>query len=131
MTVTASGGCAWYVINTNSWITIVSGTNGTGNGTVTYTVAANASASARSGNIRIGDQIFLATQSGNTDPSCTYSILPSSRAHGSGGATNTVAVATQNGCTWSVVNTNASWIIISSLTNTTGSATVGYFVAAT
>jgi hypothetical protein len=128
--VSSSGGCTCYVINTNSWITIVSGTNGTGNGTMTYTVSANASASALSGNIRIGDQVFLVTQSGNANPTCTYSILPSSRTHGSGSATNTVALTTQNGCTWSVVNTNASWITIISLTNTTGSGTVGYTLTA-
>jgi len=50
-------GCAWTVITTNPWISIVSGSNGTGPGTVTYTVASNSTSSVRSGNVRIADKV--------------------------------------------------------------------------
>src|SRR5437773_704606 len=41
--VTAGSGCAWSVSNPNAWITITSGGSGTGNGAVSYTLAANTS----------------------------------------------------------------------------------------
>jgi hypothetical protein len=62
--VATQAGCAWNVINTNSWIRIVSGTNGIGNGTITYVVTVNPTASIRSGNIQIGSQTFRVTQAG-------------------------------------------------------------------
>jgi hypothetical protein len=122
-------GCAWGVVNTNTWVSIVSGTstNGAGSGTLVYTVAANASPSARSGNIRIGSENFLITQLGIVT-NCTFSISPSSRSHGMGNATGTVSVTTQSGCAWSVIETN-SWISILSSLNNSSSGIVIYSLA--
>ncbi|MEK6283136.1 MAG: kelch repeat-containing protein [Acidobacteriota bacterium] len=64
VTVSAVGGCAWTATATESWITINSGSPGTGGGTVNYSVAAN-SGGARTGRILIADQMFVITQSGN------------------------------------------------------------------
>ncbi len=60
-----AGGCAWSVYNTNDWVTIDSSPNMTNSGTVTYTVATNPAAMARSGSIIIAGQVFTLTQSGN------------------------------------------------------------------
>src|SRR5206468_1042905 len=38
--VTATAGCAWAAVSNDNWLTITSGSNGTGNGTVNYSVAA-------------------------------------------------------------------------------------------
>lgn len=53
--------CSWNIVNSNSWITITSGTSGTGNATVTYNVAANTGMQ-RTGTLTIADQIFTITQ---------------------------------------------------------------------
>ena len=42
ITITASTGCAWTVSNFPTWATITGAASGTGNGTVSYQVAANA-----------------------------------------------------------------------------------------
>jgi hypothetical protein len=40
--ITTSPGCPWGVFNTPSWVTVTSAASGTGNGTASYQVAANA-----------------------------------------------------------------------------------------
>src|SRR5437867_3519391 len=125
--VTASSSvCAWTVANTNTWITITSGTAGVGNGTVDYTVAANPSPIARTGVVAIAQQLFTVQQQGVP---CTYSISPASRLHGYGAASNSVSVTTSSGCTWTVINTNG-WITIISATSSAGDGIVSYTVAA-
>jgi hypothetical protein len=124
--VTTLAGCAWTVSNTNTWVSIVSGTNGIGSGTIIYTVAANPTALARSGNLLVGDQLFAITQSGS---SCAYALSPASGSHNSASLTGLVSVTTAVGCNWTVFNTNA-WISILSGANGTGSSTVIYKVTA-
>src|SRR6266568_1622283 len=125
--VTASSNvCAWTVVNTNTWITTMSATSGTGDSTVNYTVAANPSPLARTGVVVIAQQIFTVQQQG---VACTYSVSPTSRTHGYGAASNSVSVTTSSGCPWTVVNTN-TWITITSPTSGAGDGTVSYEVAA-
>lgn len=74
--------CSWLSTSNNSWITITSGLNGTGDGTVNYSVAENTGASSRTGTISIGitdsdsKQTFTITQDGKPEdnpPPPTYS----------------------------------------------------------
>ncbi|HEX5732816.1 MAG TPA: BACON domain-containing carbohydrate-binding protein [Blastocatellia bacterium] len=51
--VTTAAGCAWNAKADVSWITITSASAGTGNGSVTYSVAANTGPSGRNGTITI------------------------------------------------------------------------------
>ena len=63
--VTTGAGCTWTATsNASTWVSISSGNNGTGNGTVNYTVAANASASSRTGTMTVGGQTFTVNQAG-------------------------------------------------------------------
>src|SRR5438128_12625307 len=57
VSVTTASGCAWTVVNTNGWITILSPTNGLGSGSVSYAVNANLSVNWRTGVVMIADQI--------------------------------------------------------------------------
>ena len=50
--------------NNTSWITITSGSSGTGNGTVTYNVTANTSTTSRPGTLTIAGQTLNVTQAG-------------------------------------------------------------------
>lgn len=62
--VTSTGG-PWTAATTDSWITVDSPTGETtGDGTVNYTVAANATGTSRTGAITIGDKSFSVTQLG-------------------------------------------------------------------
>jgi hypothetical protein len=61
-----SSSCSWTAASNNtSWITITSGTSGTGNGTVNYSVAANTGAT-RTGSITVAGQTFSISQSASS-----------------------------------------------------------------
>jgi CSLREA domain-containing protein len=61
--VMAGSGCTWAAVSdAPTWLTISSGASGTGNGTVTYSVAANPSSSPRSGTLTIAGETFTVTQ---------------------------------------------------------------------
>jgi uncharacterized delta-60 repeat protein len=59
--VTAQVGCTYTAVSNNSFITITSGASGSGNGTVTFTVAANPGV-ARTGTITVAGRTFTVNQ---------------------------------------------------------------------
>jgi hypothetical protein len=63
--VTTGSTCDWTAISDANWVTIIAGNSGTGNGTVSYTVAANPSGSPRNGNVLVAGFVFNITQLGN------------------------------------------------------------------
>src|SRR6185369_329753 len=75
VTVTAGAGCGWTAVSNDAWITITSGSSGSGNGSVGYSVAANVGGT-RNGTITIAGQTFTVTQTG---PGCSYNVTPSSQ----------------------------------------------------
>ncbi|HEU4510023.1 MAG TPA: PQQ-binding-like beta-propeller repeat protein [Pyrinomonadaceae bacterium] len=62
-TVNAPGGCNWTAVPSDSFITITSGANGSGNGSVSFSVASN-NGPARSATIVVGGQVFTINQGG-------------------------------------------------------------------
>lgn len=61
--VTTTAGCNWSVTNVPAWVSVTSGANGTGSGTVNYTVTANGGA-ARNVSLAAGGQSHTISQSG-------------------------------------------------------------------
>jgi glucose/arabinose dehydrogenase len=61
-TVTLDHRCAWQATASANWITITSASMGTGNGTITYSVAANATGKSRVGTISFGKTVFTVKQ---------------------------------------------------------------------
>ena len=62
VTVTTSTGCTWNATSSESWLTVVSGSSGTGAGVVMFRVAANTSGLARAASLTIGGQTFTVNQ---------------------------------------------------------------------
>ncbi len=54
--------CAWTAVSNASWITVSSGSSGTGNGTVGYSVAASTLCTPRTGTVTVADKTFTVTQ---------------------------------------------------------------------
>jgi hypothetical protein len=124
--VTTQASCAWTATSTATWITITPGpASGTGSATVLYSVAANDTTAERIGSIQIGGQTHTITQAAMV---CTYALDPTSRSFLSAGGPGSVAIETHSACAWTATS-SASWIAVS-LPSGTGSATVGYTVAA-
>jgi hypothetical protein len=123
--VTTTTGCAWTAGSNASWITVTSGSPGTGNGSVGYTVAANTGA-LRTGTVTIAGHPFTVTQAAATAP-CTYSIAPTSDSIPVLGGSGSVSVTTASGCMWTA-SSNASWINVTSGSTGTGNGSVGFSV---
>jgi hypothetical protein len=64
VSVTAPAGSDWVASSGSTWITITSGSSGTGNGTVNYSVSANPNTSGRTGTLTVAGQTFTVTQAG-------------------------------------------------------------------
>jgi subtilisin len=64
--VTAGGGCGWSAVSNAAWITISSGTSGSGGGAVNFNVAPNASNETRTGTLTIAGRAFTVDQAANT-----------------------------------------------------------------
>ena len=61
ISVSTAAGCTWTAVSNDSWITITSGTSGSGNGTVSWTVSQNTGAK-RTGTITVAGRTFNVTQ---------------------------------------------------------------------
>jgi hypothetical protein len=77
VTVSAASLCSWTAASSESWININSGASGTGNGTVSYSVAANSQGLPRVGTLSVAGLVFAITQDvangGNTQVNLTVS----------------------------------------------------------
>lgn len=126
--VTTGTGCSWTAISGATWLTITSGSSGSGGGTVLFTVSANTTTSSRTANIVIAGQIIPITQSAASS-ACTVSLSASSATFHSPGGTGTLFITTGSGCTWTATS-SSSWIVITGGSGGTGSGTITYQVSA-
>jgi uncharacterized protein (TIGR03437 family) len=128
ITVTAGSGCTWTAAsNATSWLTITGGASGTGNGTVSYTVAANTSTASRTGTITVGGQTFTVTQAAAA--ACSYLIAPTSyNMAAQGGSSSFTVTVSGSSCSWTAsVSSNAtSWLHLGSTTSGTTNGSVSF-----
>ncbi|MBF8277623.1 MAG: hypothetical protein HW390_2696 [Candidatus Brocadiaceae bacterium] len=123
----SSGSCSWTAVSSAYWLTITSGSSGTGNGTVAYEVLANTGSSPRTGTMTIAGRTFTVTQDGF---SCSYTLSPTSQTFSAGGGAGTVGVTSSSGsCGWTAVS-NTAWVTITAGGSETGNGTVYYSVSA-
>ncbi len=64
VSVSAPGGCIWTATESVDWLTITSGSSGSGNGAVNYSVSENPDPTSRSAVITIAGEIYTVTQEG-------------------------------------------------------------------
>jgi hypothetical protein len=124
--VTTTSGCTWTAVSQSAWITVTSGSSGSGNGSVGFSAAAN-TGPARSGSILIAGETVSVTQPSGT--TCSYSITPTSRSVPVGGGNSTFSVATTSGCAWTA-ESEVGWITITSGASGSGNGTVGFTASA-
>jgi hypothetical protein len=117
--------CAWTATSNVSWITVTSGTTGTGSGTVGYSVAANTASFSRFGALTIGGFNFTVSQAGT---SCTSTLSSNSITIGAAASNVSVGLTTSADCAWTA-SSAASWVTVLTPSGT-GPASVGLSVAA-
>jgi hypothetical protein len=122
-------GCPWSAASNDSWISLTSPANGSGEARVQFTTAANTGTSARTGSITVAAQRVTVRQLAASEAQpCTYTLDPANRSIPAGGGEGTVTVSTRADCTWSVSD-DAGWV--SAATDSgQGDATVRYTVQA-
>jgi uncharacterized repeat protein (TIGR03803 family) len=119
--------CSWTAVSNDSFITITSGSSGTGNGKVDYAVPGNTNTTALSGTMTIAGQTFTVNQAAG---GCTFKLSPKAGKIKAAGGSATVKVKPNfNDCAWTAVS-NDSFIMITSGASGTGKGTVSYAVAA-
>ena len=128
-TVTTNTNCAWTAVSNNSWITIVAGATGTGNGAVSYRVDPNTLTTSRQGTMTIAGQTVTVTQAAGV--ACSYSITPTSNPtmQALGGSSSIAVIVTAgSSCSWtaSVSSSAFSWLHLGSTTSGTGNGSVDY-----
>ena len=127
--VTAPNGCSWTVSSTVSWISVLSGASGSGNGAFLYSVAPNTSAASRSGSLTIANQSLSVTEAAAAPSGAP--LTPSSAAFSSAGGHGSVTVTLPSPTAYWSATSNSSWItIVSGATSANGNTTVTYSVAA-
>ena len=124
--VATDGSCDWTAVSNVGWITITSGSSGTGTGVVSYSVSANTSAVGLTGTLTIAGQTFTVTEGGVP---CTYALSATSAAYSSSGGGGSISVSAPGGCVWTA-SSNVGWITITSGGSGTGNGTVNYSVSA-
>jgi len=117
ISVTTQSDCIWDAVPSESWITITSGSSGTGSGTVKYKVSANTITppSSRTGNITVKGKTHTITQNGAINvllptageaiPSGTTSYTISWEAPAEA-VTFKLKLSLDNGITWTTIASN-------------------------
>jgi hypothetical protein len=123
--VSAGSGCGWTAVSNASWIAIRAGGSGTGSGTVSYSVAANLTASNRTGTLRVAGQTLTVTQN-----ACAFGVSPNTVSLSRGGGSGAVSLTATAGCPWTAAS-SAAWLTITSGSGGTGSATIAFAATAT
>ncbi len=116
--ITTGTGCTWTAIPSAAWMTITSANTGTGNGAVSFSVAAS-DGTARAGSIGIGGQTFAIVQAVNTGPTITAATGIA--------ATQNVAATTVTIATVSDAETPVGALTVTALTIPTG-ITIGTII---
>lgn len=107
VSVNAPSSCAWTAVSNAPFLTVTSGSSGSGAGSVGYGVAGNSTGNVRAGTLTIGGQTFTVTQQG-----CSYTASMPPLMPPAGGPT-TVTVTAGSGCSWSAQSDAAFAAIVS------------------
>jgi subtilisin family serine protease len=116
--------CPWTASSNANWITITSGSSGTGNGSVVFSVAANNSPNSRTGTLTVAGFTVTVTQ----NDACVYTLSQSSDSFTAAGGPGSVNVNVLNGCSWTATSP-VGWVTITSGASGSGNGTVNYSVA--
>jgi hypothetical protein len=118
----APSDCAWTATSSASWLVVTSGSQGSGNGIVSYGVARNPDPVGRTGAIAVADKTFIVRQGGDIG-SCQYSLSPVAFDPCMPAGSATATLTTQAGCSWTVAP-NTSWLTVPSGSSGSGSTAI-------
>lgn len=108
ISVTASAGCSWTAQSSYNWISITSGSSGSGSGNVDFSVATN-SGPTRTGSLIVAGQTVIVHQAGqaNFNASSPYLVLPE--------------------CIWAAASGGGTWVTDVQVVDVTGGSMVSIY----
>jgi hypothetical protein len=112
--------CTWTAASDAAWISLGSTSNGQGEASIPYSVAANPAPAARSGSISVGSEKLQLNQAAAP---CTFRLSRSGDSVSSDGGRLSFDLATLTGCSWSAAS-DAAWLRIVAGANGNASATI-------
>jgi uncharacterized protein (TIGR03437 family) len=128
--VTSPSACGWSasVSSASSWLTLINGAIGSGNGTVGFAFAANPGSSTRTGTITVSGTgaapgapvTVTVTQSGAP---CGPTVAPQNTNENAAAGVDHFGVTAPVGCSWTA-NTTSDWLAVISGGSGTGSSQV-------
>ena len=128
LTVSTARECQWTVAAAGSWIQLNGSTQGQGETTMAFKVAANADPSTRKGTISVGDQQVGITQ--DAAP-CVFTLNPRSDSVTADGGQKRIAVAASSPqCSWTA-RSSVDWLTITDGAQGSGTGEVRYVARAT
>jgi hypothetical protein len=127
VSVTSPAGCSWTAAASGGWVSITSGTTGSGNGNVAYSVGSNAGTDARTATITIGGQAHTISQTGRSATVCSYDLSPASAAFGKDAAEGAFGVTAPADCAWTA-SSSAPWLTITGGDRGSGNGQVAYSI---
>jgi hypothetical protein len=126
VTVSAPATCAWTTNSNVAWLSVTSGSSGSGTGVVTFVVSPNVGG-VRTGTIAIADQLLTVTQQ---PLACLYTVSPlAATVPAAGGPGPSITVTAPAGCAWTAAS-NDAWLTITAGASGTGPGVVDFDVAA-
>jgi hypothetical protein len=124
--------CRWTTRCGAPWVTILSGAEGQGSGTVSYSVAPHAASSERRAELTIAGESVAISQAGaaTPEPACIPVLRSARETVGAAGGSGFFAVDAPEGCRWTA-SSRDGWITVASPRRGegVGSARVEYEVA--
>ena len=123
--VTTASHCTWTAASDRGWMSITSGSNGTGNGAVNVTLTANTSETERTGTLTIAGHAVLVQEEGLG--ACTLDISPTSASFNKDSTVGSFAVTAPAHCQWSA-NSNSAWLGVTAGSAGSGNGTITYSV---
>jgi hypothetical protein len=128
VTITTAAGCAWTASTNADWITITAGASGTGDGSVTYSIAANGTTTLRTATVTIGGQNHAVSQQGRIPTVCSYDLSPATADFTKDGGSGSFTVTAPGECTWTAAS-SAPWLVVSGNGQGSGTSVVSYTVS--
>jgi len=120
VTVTTGAGCNYTATSSMPWLNVVSGSTGSGSGTVNVVAPANSGTTPLSATLTIGGQTVQVTQASNV---CNFTVAPTTANVAAAGGTATFTLTGQAGCTWNATTTSP-WLTVLGSSSGTGNATI-------
>lgn len=126
--VVAPSNCTWTATSNASWLRIVSGQNGTGNGTVQYFVTKNGTNILRDANVTVDTLTHRVRQSKKAMVKCNSSADAGNQNIGAIGGNGTISINGNSNCAWQAAS-DSSWLTLTGNIYGSGNGTVSFTVA--